>query len=219
MPSFTLSTLQQMVLDRLDGNSTLYTSPETAYIINEAVRVVSLFTGFFRNTVLLPGFTVANQLIYPTPSGMLVPTFIAYEGRQLQKTTLTKLARSRRNWATATTAAYGRIDYWANNGIGQFILNPIDSVGGHALTITGIGEPPLLVDSGDVLVIENEYVELITAYCAHRLPLKIGGKIFADGSIEIKEFYSKMQERSRFEAWEEPKYRLLGPAPEKATSQ
>jgi hypothetical protein len=209
MPSFSLSILQQMVLDRLDNNSSLYTAPELTYVINEAVRVVSLFTGFFRSTLHLPGFTVANKIVYNTPTGMLVPIFICYEGRQLQKITLRKLARTRRNWATATTAALGLVDYWALIGIGQFILNPIDSTGGHDLTITGLGEPPLLVNPTDTLVIENEYVELITAYGAHRLPLKEGGKIFADGSVELNEFYEKLKERSRYESFKAPDYKLI----------
>ena len=212
MPSFSLSTLEQMVLDRLDDNTELYTMPEVDYIINECVRTVALFTGFFRNTVQLPGFTVANQLIYNTPPGMLVPILISFEGRQLQKTTLAKLARKRRNWATGTTASHGRVDFWASIGIGQFVMSPIDSAGGNSLTITGLGEPPLLVNPTDVLVIENEYVELITAYGAHRLPLKEGGKVFADGSLELSEFYSKLKERIRYESFVSPKYRLVGPA-------
>jgi hypothetical protein len=200
-----------MALDRLDQNTSLYTLPEVDYVINEAVRTTSLFTGFFRNTLHLAGFTVADKLVYNTPAGMLVPILISFEGRQLQKTTLRNLARQRRNWATATTLSYGRVDYWASIGIGQFVINPIDSVGGNDLTITGLGEPPLLVNPTDVLVIENEYVELITAYCAHRMPLKVGGKIFADGSIELNEFYDKVRQRLRYESFKAPKYALLGP--------
>ena len=198
-----------MVLDRLDQNSILYTPPELDYIINEAVRVTSLFTGFFRNTLQLTGYTGVNQTVYNTPAGMLVPIMVSYEGRQLQKTSLKKLARLHRNWATRTTADCGRVECWASIGIGMFTINPIDSVGGHDLTITGLGEPPLLVLPGDILVIENEYVELITAYCTHRLPLKIGGKIFADGSLDLNEFYSKIEERKRYESWKAPTYRLL----------
>lgn len=210
MPSFTLAVLRQNVLDRLDNNSTLYTLPEVDYVINEAVRVTALFTGFFRNTLQLPGYTQANQLVYPTPTGMLVPMLLTFEGRQLQKISLKKLARVRRNWATATTANFGRVDYWAPIGINQFVISPIDSVGGNDLTITGLGEPPLLVNpTTDVLVLENEYVEIITAYCAHRLPLKVGGKLFADGSLDLKEFYSKIRERYRYEKFIEPKYYLL----------
>ena len=211
MPSFVLSTLRSMVLDRLDGNSILYTDPELDYVINEAVRCTSLFTGFFRNTLHLPGFTVANQIVYSTPPGMLVPILVSFEGRQLQKISFRSLARVRRNWATDTTASYGRVDYWASIGIGKFVMSPVDSTGGHDLTITGLGEPPLLVNDSDVLVIENEYVELITAYCAHRLPLKEGGKVFADGSLALNEFYDKIKERMRYETFISPKYRLIGP--------
>ena len=77
------------------------------------------------------------------------------------------------------------------------------------MTITGLGEPPLLVNPTDILVIENEYVELITEYSAHRLPLKVGGKIFADGSLALNEFYDKLKQRARYEAWKQPKYSLV----------
>jgi hypothetical protein len=208
-----------MVLDRLDQNATLYTPPELDYVVNEAVRVVSLFTGFFRNTLQLPGYTVAGQLVYNTPHGMMVPIMVTFEGRQLQKYTLKKLARDRRNWATETTLSCGRVKQWASVGIGKFVINPIDSIGGNELLITGLGEPPLLVNDGDVLVIENEYVELITSYGVHNLPLKIGGKIFADGSLALNEFYSKIAERMRYESFKAPKYRIIGPRPVKMVGQ
>jgi hypothetical protein len=211
MPSFTLATLQQMVLDRLDNNTALYTDDELTYIINECVRVISLFTGFFRSTVTETGVTVANQIIYNTPSGMLMPLMVAFNGRQIQKTTLRNLSRRRRNWAMETTAGFGQTESWAPLGLTQFVMYPIDSTGGNTLIITGLGEPPLLVNPGDTLVIENEYVELITAYGAHRGPLKEGGKIFADGSLELKEFYSILNERKRYQASIEPRYWLLQP--------
>jgi hypothetical protein len=209
VPSFSLSTIQGYVLDRLDGNSTLYTSPELTYVINECIGVISLFTGFFKNTVQLPGFTVANQRVYTTPNGMLAPVIISFEGRQLQRISLRKLARARKNFLTDNTTSFGPPDFWAPIGIGMFLMSPIDSVGGHSITLTGIGQPPLLVNPTDVIVLENEYVEMITAYCAHRLPLKIGGKIFADGSLELNEFYDKLKQRARYEAWIAPKYSLI----------
>jgi hypothetical protein len=209
MPSFTLADLRSKVLARLDNNSSLYTYPEIDYVINECVRTVALFTGFFRSTTHLPGFTKPGVRVYSTPPGILVPALIAFEGRQLQKISLKHLARTRRDWATATTASYGRVDYWAPVGISSFLISPIDSEGGHDLTITGPSYPPLLVNPTDVLVIENEYVDLITEYCGHRLPLKEGGKVFSDGSLALNKFYSKLKERKRYEALKMPKYYLL----------
>jgi hypothetical protein len=210
MPTFTLATLRSLVLDRLDQNVTLYTLPEVDYSINESIRTTALFTGFFRTTIQLPGYTQPNVLVYQTPAPIMAPMFLTFEGRQLQKVSLRKLARLRRNWATATTTSYGQVDYWAPLGIGQFVINPIDPTGGHDLTITGLGEPPLLVNPTDVMVIENEYVDVITDYCAHRLPLKVGGKLFADGSLTLNDFYAKVKERLRYTQFVMPKYWLLG---------
>jgi hypothetical protein len=205
-----------MVLDRLDTNTSLYTYPEIDYCINESVRLIALFTGFYRNTTTAT--TVANKLEYTTPTGMLVPVIISFNGRQLQKTSFHKLVRMRRNWATATTASLGRVDMWAPIGVGTYVMSPIDAVGGNTLTITGLNEPPLLVNQGDTIVLENEYVELITAYGAHRLPIKEGGKVFADGSLEINEFHSKLKERMRYESFKAPKYSLVRQGVELASS-
>ena len=77
------------------------------------------------------------------------------------------------------------------------------------MTITGMGEPPLLVNAADVMSLENEYVELIPDYCAHRLPLKEGGKVFADGSLALNDFRAKLIERRRYEGLKKiAKYRL-----------
>lgn len=212
MPVFSLGTLRGLALDRLDGNSTLFTNPELDYIINEAIQVTALNTGFFRSTSSVT--TVANQLEYSTPTGMLLPFLISTNGRLIQQTSLRRLARTRRNWATATTANYGQTEYWAAVGVGTFVMSPIDSTGGNTLTVTGLGIPPLLVAAADVMVLENEYVEAITSYCAHRLPLKIGGPAFANGSLDLNEFYEKMNDRKRYESLEMPKYRLLAARPQ-----
>ncbi len=214
MPTFTLAQLRTKAYSRVDNNTAFYGTDEVDQVINECVRVVALVTGFYRTTAQLPAWTVANQLVYTTPAGILIPTDIAFEGRQLQKISLKRLARQRRNWATDTTASKGRVEFWAPVGIGKFVISPKDAQGGRDLTITGLGTPPLLALPNDVLSIENEYVELITEYCAHRLPLKEGGKIFADGSLALNAFYKKLAQRKRLESWKQPKYWLVKPKPE-----
>ncbi len=179
------------------------------FCINEAIRIISLHTGFFRNTLHLPGYTVENQLVYPTPAGLLTPVIVSFEGRQLQKISLKKLVRTRRGWATETTASRGRVEFWAPIGINQFIMVPIDAQGGRDVTITGLGTPPLLVNAGDVMVLEREYVDIIVNYCTHRLPLKIGGQPFADGSLALKDFYAEMAQRARYEGYKSPRYSLI----------
>jgi hypothetical protein len=208
MPTFSLSDIRAKALGRLDGNSILYTNPEVDYCINECLRTIALFTGFYRSTVH-PGPTTPNTLVYDTPSTIIIPSTIAINGRQLQKISLRKLARKRRTWATDTTAALGQVEFWSPIGIGQFVISPKDSEGGKDFTITGMAIPPKLVYDTDVMSLENEYLDTIVEYCEHRLPLKIGGKIFADGSLALKDFWDNMQQRKKYERVMLPKYWLL----------
>ena len=215
MPSIALSDLRAKLLDRLDGNSVLYSNPELDYIINEAIRCTVLFTGFYRAAVELPDHTVANQLIYDVPSSIICTTSVAFEGRQLKKASLKRLAEMRRNWARDTVTVKGPMEFWSPIGTTKVVLNPIDDAGGHDLTFTGIATPDPLTAASDVMDLENEYVDLILEYGAHRLPLKEGGKVFADGSLQLNTFYSKMNERRRLQKLKLPKYRLIQPrAPE-----
>jgi hypothetical protein len=210
VPTILLSDLRARTLARLDGNSILYTTPEVDAVINECIRVTALFTNFYRTTVQLPGWTVANQLVYDTPSPILKITSVMYEGRQLNYASLRELARTRRNWATDTTAAKGQPDYWAPIGLTKFVISPKDSVGGNDLSLTGIGEPPLLVNATDVFQMENEFIELVPEYCSHRLQLKEGGKIFSDASLSLNTFYDCMKERKAYEFYKFGKVRRLG---------
>lgn len=210
MPQFTLSNLRDKALSRVE-NSVLYTLPEVDYVINEAIRVTSLFTGLVRSVVSVPGLSVASKLVYQTPPGILVPGIVTFDGRQLQKVPLRKLARNRRNWATDTTASRGRVEFWAPIGITQFVITPVDAQGGRDISVTGMGEPVKLVNANDIMILENEYVDIITDYCAHRLPLKIGGKIFADGSLALNDFYSAMKQRMHYEKLKIAPYKLIGP--------
>jgi hypothetical protein len=214
MPTFTLEQLRTKVYARLDNNSELYTLPEVDAVINECLRTVNLFTTFYRGSVAVAGGSAIDRLVYQTPAGILIPSAVFFAGRQLQKTSLLKLARQRRNWATDTTARSGRVEFWAPVGIGQFVITPRDSVGGREIVVDGVAEPPLLVNPGDVIALENEFVELLTEYGAHRLPLKEGGKVFADGSLALHGFWSKLKQRKRYQSLIMPRYWLLDVKPE-----
>ena len=211
MPIFTLASLESKCLGGLDNNTAEYPLTEVDFVINEVIRLVALFTGFYKATVQVPGYSVAKQLVYNTPPGILAANVISFEGRQLQKISLKRLARERRNWATDTTDSKGRVEFWAPVGASKFVISPIDSQGGRDISVTGMAEPPLLVDPDDVMTLENEYVELIPEYAVHRLLLKEGGKAFADASLSLNEFYDKLKQRSRYEKLKLDKYRLVGP--------
>ena len=209
MPVFSLGDLRGKIRGRLDSNSGLYGDVEINYVINESIRIVSLFARFYRDTQLVPGGSVAGQRIYNVPSGIIIANLVFFGTRQLQKVSLKKLARTRRTWATDTTASRGPVEFWSPVGNGQFVISPIDSVGGVPITVIGMAEPDLLVNDADVMVLENEFAELIVSYGEHRLPLKEGGKVFADGSLALNDFYAKIKDRMAYEKLKLPKYQLV----------
>lgn len=206
MPSFSLSDIQALVYDRVEGNSQLYTASEVTAVINEALRVCNLFTGFVQTSVQLPGFTVANQLLYTVPSPILFPTRIAFEGRDLDKLGLRRIGQDYRNWARDTTNTYGPVARWIPIGITQFAIHPIDAIGGNNLTVTGVAEPTLLVNSTDVMQLDDDFAPLIVDYCGHRLVFKEAGKVFADSSVLIQTFWKAMKELKRWQSFKAPRY-------------
>src|SRR6266700_5733958 len=140
MPTFTLGEISDLVYDRLEGNRELYTQPELTAVINEAIRVIGLFTNFNETSIQVPGFTVANQLLYSTPSPIIFPTGVTFEGRDLDKIGLRLAAQTYRSWATDSTDSYGPVARWIPIGIDTFAIHPIDATGGNDLTVIGMAE-------------------------------------------------------------------------------
>ncbi len=206
MPSWTLGQLSEFVYDRVENNELLYTQPEVTAAINEALRIINIFTGFNEDSVQLRGFTVANQLLYQTPTDMLFPTRVAFEGRDLDKVGLRLMGQTYRNWATDTTDTYGPVARWIPIGLKTFALHPIDATGGNSVTVTGVMETQQLLNSTDVMQLDDEFVTLVTEYAGHRLPLKETGKTFADASLLIQAFWSEMKTLKRWETFKAPRY-------------
>ena len=206
MPSWTLQQLRTLVLDRLEGNNLLYTNPELDAVINESLRITNLFTVFNEISIQFSGFMVVGQLLYQTPSPIIFPTRIAFEGRDLDKTGLKLAAQTYRSWAVDTTDTYGPVARWIPIGIKTFALHPIDAQGGNDLTITGVAEPDQLVNPGDVMQLDDEFVTLIADYGGHRLCFKEAGKTFADASVLIQAFWRQMKMLKRWDTFKAPRY-------------
>ena len=66
-----------------------------------------------------------------------------------------------------------------------------------------------MVSGSDVIQVEDEYLEMILNITVHRLQLKEGGKVFADSSRQLNQFYKLLQTRIKFTGWKSPVYRLL----------
>ncbi len=206
MPTYTLSDLDSRVLDRLEGNSLFYVQSERTNAINEQLRVLNVFTGFTQGTVNVPGGTQIGRYTYDQPAGTLYPMAIAFNGRQLRRTTFRALTRDHRLWSQENTVNFGPVAVWWPIGIQKFGIHPADMVGSLSLAITAVIEPTLLVNQTDTINVPDEFTEIIIEGAAHVLQLKEGGKVFADASILYQKFLSEMKDYGRWRYMVQPRY-------------
>ena len=186
MPSFTLATLQQLVLDKLDGNVGMYPLAQITLALNQGLRRLNLITGFQQATVPVPGWTVANQLVYNPPPGILIPITVYVEERELVKVgSLQELAEQHRNWATDTTATSGPTQRWAAIGITQFVIHPMDAVGGRLLEVSGVAPIIPLTAPGQTVNLDDEWVDMLVDYASTRVMIREIGAPF-QGTMGIQ---------------------------------
>ena len=202
---YTLSSLSSAIYSRLENNTVFFTQTEVTSVINEAIQVTNLFCGFYQGTSRI--ISVANQLVYPTPTGMLFPQRIQFEGVQLDPIPITRIGQDTINWTTQTSNNYGPVARWVPIGTTLFCLNPMDSLGGQDIEVTGVMTPPLLVNSDDAMSLDDEYATIIVEYCASRLPLPIGGQNWAQASkLYVTGFQSAMKRLMIYRQFVMPRY-------------
>lgn len=204
MPSYSLATLQGLVYDSLDNNTGLYPVLQVTDALNNAVRKTNFLTGIIEATI--PAITQAGQLVYSTPTGILVPMRIYCEGVELGKYSMRELGAQFRTWATDTTTALGPVARWCPIGIGSFVLHPVDAAGGKLLEVNGVAPITPMVNSGDTVDLDDEFVPILVDYCRARLLLKLGGKPFASASAAYQRFMRGLKDAVIWEGMVFPRY-------------
>lgn len=208
---YTLADLRSAVYDRLENNQAFFRPARVTSIINEAIKVINLFTGFYQGSVTL--YSVANQLKYSTPDGMIFPLRAQFNGVNLDPIAINQIGKDYRDWATSTTDKDGPVARWVPIGINYFCLNPIDSLGGQSIYITGVLEPPLLVDDTDTMVLDDEYVTLIAEYGGMVAPLSEGGAPSANAMALYPNFLRIMRSLTMYRQVTMPRYFVLSGSP------
>lgn len=206
MPTVTLSQLQQYALDRLEQNTALYPAADLTAAINETYRIVNAHCAINQAWVAVPGFSVANQFLYPVPSPILFPLQCRFEERTLQRLSFGSLAQKYRGWATDTTIKSGPVQRWAPIDITQFVIHPQDSLGGRGIEVQGVVEPNPLSAPGDTISVEDSYISMIVEGASHRLQLREGGKIFAQSSLGLQQLYRDIKSHTFLLSWKAPRY-------------
>ena len=204
---YTLADLEQNVYSQLDDNSLFYTQAEVDRAINEAIRVLNLYTGYLQESAS-GGTTTAGRVFYDTPAAILWPTAVYYGGRVLKKATLSSMGGARKRWLADTGSAYGPVAEWVPIGIRKYALHPACSRGGVALTVEGVAEPSPMVNATDLTEFPDEYLDTLTDLAVHTLPLKEGGKVFADSATSYQEFLKGVQGISMWQRLKQPRFRV-----------
>jgi hypothetical protein len=209
---YTLASIDAAVLTRVEDNFTCFTQFERTAVINEAIRCVNILTGFYQGTLQL--ISVAGQLVYQVPTGMLYPQRVEFEGVQLDPIPITRIGQDHISWTTDTTIKYGPVARWVPIGQTYFCLNPIDSNGGGSISVSGVLSTPLLVNQTDSIVLPDEFANIIVEYCAQRLPLKIGGaSATAASQLYTKSFQPSLKPLVNLSQFKFPKYWINNGSP------
>ena len=204
---YTLADLEQNVYSQLDDNSLFYTQAEVDRAINEAIRVLNLYTGYLQESAS-GGTTTVNRVFYDVPSAILWPTAVYYGGRVLKKATVPAIGGFRKRWLADTGAKYGPVAEWVPIGIRKYAIHPACSIGSVALTVEGVAEPTEMVNATDVLEFPDEYLDTMTDLAVHILPLKEGGKVFADSASSYQDFLKGVQGISMWQKLKQPRFRV-----------
>lgn len=207
MPTLNLTAIRAKVYARLENNTDFYLTTEADRAINDAIKVVNMYTGFIQTTISIPGGTVANQVDYQTPTGILFPLRVAIGGQVIDKRSWASMGQGNSAWRLDTTANTGiAVSIWVPVGLTIFSLNPADSTGGQVISVAGVAEPTPLASGGDVIQIPDEFVDLIMDLASHILPLKEGGLIFSQAGALYTMFLSRIKQFAFYQNMRYPQY-------------
>ena len=207
MPSLTLADLKDQVYSRLEENREMYSETEVTAAINEAYRILSMFCGWVnRTSSVSSGYTIADRTFYDIPDDIVFPQKVDFEGQTLEKVSLFAMSQMRPTWARETTANTGRnVSQWVPIGIRKFAIHPADSVGGGLLQVTGIGEPTVLVNDLDRVLIPKEGILPVCDYAAHSVQCKLQGAPFMESLELYRNFENLMQLSKLWASYRQPR--------------
>lgn len=203
----TLADLEANVYSQLDNNSLFYTQAEVDRAINEAVRTLNLYTGYLQESAS-GGTTTANRTFYDVPASILWPTAVYYNGRPLRKNSLGAIGMLRKEWMYDRGSVYGPVANWIPIGIRKYAIHPACSIGSVALTVEGVAEPTTLVYATDVIEFPDEFSDTLTDLAVHVLPLKEGGKVFADAASAYEDFLKGVKGITMWQRLKQPRFRV-----------
>lgn len=175
-----LSACRLRLSERVEG-VLWWTPAEATRAINEALRIWSALTGFWRRPILVS--TVPNDPFVAVPGTMVQPTTLTWDGWPLERASLADFDWGIPNWRATTTATPGAPDhpiYWAPISANLLAIYPADAYlsvqSTHTFLVNGVSEAPQLVQDTDFLDLGEEHLDTLLGYAQHVLAFKIGGE-------------------------------------------
>lgn len=190
---------------RVEDNSLFYPPYQVVNAINEALRTLNLFTGYYQATATV-GVSVAGRFFYYNPVSIIFALEVYIDRRMLYRSPLSSTARARTDFLRADTLQDGDPLFWIPLGTSKFIVTPADTLGGRALEVVGVSEPPLLISGTDISVLADDWLELVENYAFYTLTFTEGGKIFADASKLFQHFQRRMKDLQIWTTMTNPRY-------------
>jgi hypothetical protein len=209
LPSLSTSALEGRVYDSLDNNQGMYPPAQVLAMLNEGLFRLNIICGLFQAIIPVPGFSVAGQLEYDVPTGILIPLRVYLEGRELEKTSLTRLGDKFRDWTGETSQYNGPVQRWAPVGTRKFVVHPREALGGQMLKVEGIVPSVPLSTPGYSTQLDDQFSDILTDHAKTRVLMKLGGKQFSDASLTRNEMVRKLKALTVWTGMKFPRYWIL----------
>lgn len=188
----TLAELETKLLSRLEQNSEFFPTYTTTRLINQALRVVNLRTGFFQETRVCSPLTVPGRSIYRFPYGLIAPLSVVLDKVTLRKTTLKDIGGSDDRWIQRSSTRSGATSTWAAIGQYQFAIYPACDVPARQLWVTGVYCVPKLVNPSDVVDLSDYMVDQVVDHAQVMACFDEGGKVLVDAIKVLNEWQKKV---------------------------
>lgn len=198
----TLVTLRGLLKARWEGQP-FWSDEDALDVLNEALQVWNLLTGFWKTRVLLA--TLSGATDYTLPATMVYGMRVEWNGRPLSPSSREDLNLGRYRWRSETTISGGDVPtrplLWVPVGLTQVRIWPADDASGNSLTFDGVAATPVLVGDDDYVDLGDETLTLLLDYALHAASFKKGGTFFsATGALFQRFLQGAAEENAQIKA-------------------
>jgi hypothetical protein len=161
----TLATLISRLQSKWDGgvvSMPFWSNAEAIFAINEALQWYNLYTGIWKQRVVIT--TIANQVYYATPTPLIYNARLEFNGQSLAQSYLSDIDNGHYTWEGETTDTVGvpsAPQVWLPIGLQLFALWPTDAIGNNSILIDGVMNTPTLTLPTDTVNLDNSEIDAL----------------------------------------------------------